>query len=39
MKTDELIHLLATDDRPVQPVAIERRFAVASAVGIAGAGG
>lgn len=39
MKTDELIHLLATDDRPVQPAAIERRFAVASAVGIAGAGG
>ena len=38
MKTDELIHLLATDDRPVQPSAIERRFAVASAVGIAGAG-
>lgn len=38
MKTDELIHLLPTDDRPVQPSAIERRFAVASAVGIAGAG-
>ena len=38
MKTDELIHLLATDDRPVQPSAIEQRFAVASVVGIAGAG-
>ena len=39
MKTDELIHLLAADDRPVQRTAIEQRFAVASAVGIAGAGG
>ena len=38
MKTDELIHLLAADDRPVQPTAIEQRFVVASAVGIAGAG-
>ena len=33
MKTDELIHLLATDDRPVQRTAIEQRFAVASAGG------
>ena len=39
MKTDELIHLLAADERPVQRSAIEQRFAVASAVGIAGAGG
>lgn len=38
MKTDELIHLLATDDRSVQSTAIEQRFAIASAVGIAGAG-
>ena len=38
MKTDELIHLLATDDRPVQTTAIEQRFAVATAAGIAGAG-
>ena len=39
MKTDELIHLLAADERPVQRSAIEQRFAVAGAVGIAGAGG
>ena len=38
MKTDELIHLLAADERPVQRTAIEQRFAVASAAGIAGAG-
>ena len=38
MKTDELIHLLAADDRPVQTTAIEQRFAVATAAGIAGAG-
>ena len=37
MKTDELIHLLAADERPVQSAAIEQRFALASAVGIAGA--
>ena len=39
MKADELIHLLAADERPVQRSAIEQRFAVASVVGIAGAGG
>ena len=33
MKTDELIHLLAADERPVQRTAIEQRFAVASAAG------
>ena len=38
MKTDELIHLLATDDRPVQRNAIEQRFVVAALAGIAGAG-
>ena len=38
MKTDELIHLLAADERPVQRTAIEQRFAVATAAGIAGAG-
>ncbi len=38
MRTDELIHLLATDDRPVQNTAIEQRFAVATLAGIAGAG-
>ena len=38
MKTDELIHLLAADERPVVSTGIERRFAVACAVGIAGAG-
>ncbi|PJI99253.1 hypothetical protein CLU85_4095 [Acidovorax sp. 69] len=37
MKTDELIHLLALDDRPVQNNAIERRFVVATLAGIAGA--
>ena len=38
MKTDELIHLLATNDRPVQRNAIEQRFVVAALAGIAGAG-
>ena len=38
MKTDELIHLLATDDRPVQRNAIEQRFLVATLAGMAGAG-
>lgn len=38
MRTDELIHLLATDDRPVQRNAIEQRFVVAALAGIAGAG-
>ncbi len=38
MKTDELIHLLAADDLPVQRTAIEQRFAIATAAGIAGAG-
>ncbi|MBV7428833.1 MULTISPECIES: NrsF family protein [unclassified Acidovorax] len=38
MKTDELIHLLAADGGPVRATAIEQRFAVAAAVGIAGAG-
>ena len=38
MKTDELIHLLAADERPVPAAAIEQRFAVATAVGVAGAG-
>ncbi|MBV7452925.1 DUF1109 domain-containing protein [Acidovorax sp. sif1233] len=38
MKTDELIHLLAADGGPVRTTAIEQRFAVAAAVGIAGAG-
>lgn len=38
MKTDELIHLLAADDRPVQSTAIEQRFAKATLAGIAGAG-
>lgn len=37
MKTDELIHLLATDDRPVQNNAIEQRFVVATLVGVVGA--
>ena len=38
MNTDELIRLLATDDRPVQRNAIEQRFVVAALAGIAGAG-
>ncbi len=38
MKTDDLIHLLATDDQPVQTAAIEQRFVIASGAGIAGAG-
>ena len=38
MKTDELIHLLATDDRPVQRNAIEQRCVVAALAGISGAG-
>lgn len=38
MKTDELIHLLAADDRPVQRNAIEQRFLVATLAGMAGAG-
>ena len=38
MKTDELIGLLAADDLPVQRTAIERRFAMATLVGMAGAG-
>ena len=38
MKTDELIHLLAADDRPVQRAAIEHRLAWTGALGIAGAG-
>ncbi|WP_298214038.1 DUF1109 domain-containing protein [Acidovorax sp.] len=38
MKTDELIYLLAADDRPVQSAAIEQRFAKATLAGIAGAG-
>ncbi len=37
MKTDELIHLLAADERPVQRTAIEQRFALATLAGIAGA--
>ena len=37
MKTDELIHLLAADERPVSATAIEQRFAVAAAAGVAGA--
>ncbi|MFN9472462.1 DUF1109 domain-containing protein [Acidovorax sp.] len=37
MKTDELIQLLATDAGPVPARDIERRFAVASLAGIAGA--
>lgn len=38
MKTDELIHLLAAaDERPVPATAIEQRFAVAAAAGVAGA--
>ncbi|EHL20507.1 hypothetical protein KYG_22875 [Acidovorax sp. NO-1] len=38
MKTDELIHLLVADDRPVQRNAIEQRFLVATLAGMAGAG-
>ena len=38
MKTDEVIRVLATDDRPVQRNAIEQRFVVAALAGIAGAG-
>lgn len=38
MRTEELIQLLATDAGPVQAQAIERRFAMASVAGIAGAG-
>ena len=38
MRTDELIHLLATDDRSVKNTAIEQRFAVATLAGTAGAG-
>ena len=37
MKTDELIQLLAADERPVSATAIEQRFAVAAAAGVAGA--
>ncbi|MFY3383744.1 NrsF family protein [Paracidovorax sp. MALMAid1276] len=37
MNTDELIHLLAADQRPVQTVSIEQRFAMAGALGVAGA--
>ena len=38
MRTEELIQLLATDVGPVPARAIERRFALASVAGIAGAG-
>ena len=37
MRTEELIHLLAADDRPVYRSFIEQRFAVATVAGIAGA--
>ena len=37
MRTEELIHLLAADDRPVYRPFIEQRFAVATVAGIAGA--
>ncbi len=38
MKTDELIHLLAIGDQPVQRNAIEQRFVVAALTGMVGAG-
>lgn len=37
MKTDELIDLLAADDRPVQAASVEHRLAIATAAGVAGA--
>ncbi len=37
MKTDELIHLLAADERPVRRTAVEQRFAAAVLAGLAGA--
>lgn len=38
MRTDELIHLQATDAAPVRAHAIERRFGGAAVAGVAGAG-